>query len=405
MRGFAFGELGRPFQPLSEKELARTYASTTLACVRSSVGTRSPSARNMPPSLKQAWVSYLAKRTALDADIEAIRRRQVSYLAQRAALDADFEPLQRRLDNLTLMLRPVGGKDKRHVADFRPHQLNTGRILYIVLLSLQQSTVNLFASHHWGYTQFAIAAHYGLPLATTSELGAAIRADFGLAKLMEPNDARRGGGGSDSLCPPYPAPLRFVGNSRGLGNRIGWALTAAAVAEAANAPALLTYWPGADRRINGDVYDYREVARLVHFPRRMRFVEERVLRVLGNVRGHDPSPRALSELELETLSQAAFEYAVPNRTYEVPPPWRSHPYINEYIMEAAWPMVEHYGSPFHTQLPSHRHNFTMPKCLDRANFERAYRTVQAELSPRAALQACLPPPRSFLVLHVRGKHR
>ena len=87
---------------------------------------------------------------------------------------------------------------------------------------------------------------------------------------------------------------------------------------------------------------------------------------------------------------------MPNRTYEVPPPWRSRPYINDYIMEAAWPMVRDYGSPFHTQLPSHRHNFTRPKCLNRDHFERAYRTVQAELTPRAALRACLPPPRSFL---------
>ena len=53
-------------------------------------------------------------------------------------------------------------------------------------------------------------------------------------------------------CPPSLVPLRFQGNERGFGNRLGWLLTAAAVAEALNVPALLTYWPGGRRKINGD---------------------------------------------------------------------------------------------------------------------------------------------------------
>ena len=60
--------------------------------------------------------------------------------------------------------------------------------------------------------------------------------------------AATSGGG----CPPSRVPLRFQGNDRGFGNRLGWALTAAAVAEALNAPALLTYWPGGRKKVNGD---------------------------------------------------------------------------------------------------------------------------------------------------------
>ena len=108
--------------------------------------------------------------------------------------------------------------------------------------------------------------------------------------------------GSLHVCPPSATALRFSGNDRGFGNRMGWPLTAAAVAEALNAPVLWSYWPGANKIINGDVYDYREVTRLMHFPTRLAFVDQLVLDRV-HVSGMEMT---WTEAERETLARSAF---------------------------------------------------------------------------------------------------
>lgn len=75
------------------------------------------------------------------------------------------------------------------------------------------------------------------------------------------------------------------------------------------------------------------------------------------------------------------------------------------VMEAAWYIAKHYGGrKSHTKpdIRQRRVDFVRPDCLDREAYERAYRTVQSQLTPRPVLQACLPAPRSFFAMHVRG---
>ena len=284
--------------------------------------------------LKAAWKSRVA---TLQAEAKAIEAR----LASLTNNEADASPLRRRLDNLTRACTAPGSLEKRPDSSSGIRNFSPGRVISIFISTLRGLNPLATDARHYGYNHFAIAAHYGLPFEAREELTSAIRSDFAMDKVLALSDegaGSRGGLGmgagagesTASSCPLLPAPLLFLGNKRGLGNRLGWALTAAAVAEAANAPAILSYWPGASAVINGDVYEYREVSRLVHFPHRMRFVEDRVLRVLGSLRRHEPSPKALHSTDLERLSQAVFEYiAARNATPEVPPPWRSKPYIND----------------------------------------------------------------------------
>lgn len=154
------------------------------------------------------------------------------------------------------------------------------------------------------------------------------------------------------------------------------------------------------------MYDWREIVRLMHFPRRLRFVEDYVQKMVsaGGPRHdsrHDANGSATSkgpplhDSELEALAKAAFSQ-LGRLTYEVPPPWNARPYINDYVMEATWSMVLSYGAP------KRQHNFSLPKCLDRDVYFRAYRKVQGEVGPRAPLLRCLPPRKAFLAVHVRG---
>ena len=76
-----------------------------------------------------------------------------------------------------------------------------------------------------------------------------------------------------SSCPPSPLPLKVLDNFQGLGNRIGWWLTAAALGEALNRP-VVSGWHGAPKWHGGRSYDYYEVRRLLRLPRVMRYLED-----------------------------------------------------------------------------------------------------------------------------------
>ena len=80
---------------------------------------------------------------------------------------------------------------------------------------------------------------------------------------------------SPSACPPHPTALRVESNTQGIGNRFGWWLTAAALAEALNRPAVYTYWAQGVPRLGGRNYDVSEVRRLVQFPRRLIVLRNR----------------------------------------------------------------------------------------------------------------------------------
>lgn len=75
-------------------------------------------------------------------------------------------------------------------------------------------------------------------------------------------------------CGCSSRPLRVLDNFQGWGNRIGWWLTACALAEALHRPAVITGWHGAPKTMGGRNYDYFTVRRLVRFPRTLRFVED-----------------------------------------------------------------------------------------------------------------------------------
>lgn len=75
------------------------------------------------------------------------------------------------------------------------------------------------------------------------------------------------------VCNPSQ-PLRFISTaSAGWGNRIGWLLTAAAIAEALNKSAIYTYWRPALLKGHCCNYDVAELHKLVSFPRVIRFLD------------------------------------------------------------------------------------------------------------------------------------
>ena len=76
-----------------------------------------------------------------------------------------------------------------------------------------------------------------------------------------------------AVCNPSQ-PLRFISTaSAGWGNRIGWLLTAAAIAEALNKSAIYTYWRPALLKGHCCNYDVAELHKLVSFPRVIRFLD------------------------------------------------------------------------------------------------------------------------------------
>ena len=168
-------------------------------------------------------------------------------------------------------------------------------------------------------------------------------------------------------CPALDVGYRVLSNNRGIGNNFGWLLTAAALTLACNAPCVYTYWPRqAVHRV-----DHADMRRLVAFPRVLHWLDSSADAPLGR----------------------SDEYrALANTTIEIP--FHPRPYVNDYVPEPAWQMVEGWRA---------RGRPAARACLTRVNFLRAYRAVQSELRPVAgsALARCLPPRRSFIALHVR----
>ena len=168
--------------------------------------------------------------------------------------------------------------------------------------------------------------------------------------------------------------LRVRDNFQGWGNRVGWWLTASALAKALDRPAVYTGWHGAPKWQGGRNYDYAEVRRVVQFPAVLRFIEDSS-GAAGSVAG-------LPRLKWEELFGALDAEEIP---------YHPKPYVNDYVPETAWQMVRDWGP---------RRLFRWSRCIDRARFLSEYRAVQQQLRPR--IQLCNPRRRSYLAVHVRG---
>ena len=189
-------------------------------------------------------------------------------------------------------------------------------------------------------------------------------------------------------CPAGAPPLKVRGNLQGLGNRIGWYLTAAAVTEALGRSALYTSWPSAaSQGVRGQGardYDFGLVRQLVHFPAVVHFLED--------VETHSSaSSFRTREAWLKADSSVPIRLANGSGLYAESIPFHPRPYVNDYVPECAWAMLEGWTKRRLTRLPV--------GCIARDAFLHAYRRVQSELRPRLPL--CNPPPRSYVVLHIR----
>ena len=176
------------------------------------------------------------------------------------------------------------------------------------------------------------------------------------------------GGACPSLVVDPLRPLRSIDptgrgspETAGFGNRLGWLLSASAVAEVLNR-SLYTIW--ADRTARQDPavpkgYSLAEVEDAIHLPSRLRFVSPQ-----------SGGCRAMQEADI-----------IPSVPGSMPDFY--------YVPEAFWQMWTHWQTRF------------VPQCVSRAEFLQAYARVQAQLRPKFDLQN--PRPRSYLALHWRRR--
>jgi hypothetical protein len=129
-------------------------------------------------------------------------------------------------------------------------------------------------------------------------------------------------------CHALPNVLMVKGNTQGLGNRIGWYLTAAAVARALDRP-VYTSWPnavamGLTKQGNRD-YDYRELARVVRWPRALKFLEEE-----GGPANQTSDPH-MAKASAKALGSTSTFLRLPNGTAlrAGPIPFHPRPYVND----------------------------------------------------------------------------
>lgn len=185
-------------------------------------------------------------------------------------------------------------------------------------------------------------------------------------------------------------PLKVMDNFQGWGNRIGWWLTNAALGEALNRT-VYTGWHGAPKTAGGRNYDYATVRSLVRFPRALHFMEDIVEanRTTGrwrwraggaNARAqqHSDEQRREAGAIPQTLTGATFKAAFRALDAEEVP-YHPKPYVNDYIPEPAWEMIQGW---------KRRGLFAPPPCLTRTVFEAAWRQVGQQLG--SPLEACLP---------------
>ena len=176
-------------------------------------------------------------------------------------------------------------------------------------------------------------------------------------KLRPSDQLAMGVPGLASYGVPDISAFRVHGNSQGLANRLGWWLTATAIAWSINSSAeIYSFWPGQwpSKCCNYDAY---EIASLMHLP-------------------------------LTIVSRQVFNQL--NAT-AVTIPFHPPPYVNDYTMEPAWQMWGTWDA-----LPG----FFLQRCLTtKLRYEEAYRRAQALVQPN--IELCNPPLRSYVAVHIR----
>ena len=176
-------------------------------------------------------------------------------------------------------------------------------------------------------------------------------------KLRPSDQLAMGVPGLASYGVPDISAFRVHGNYQGLANRLGWWLTATAIAWSINSSAeIYSFWPGQwpSKCCNYDAY---EIASLMHLP-------------------------------LTIVSRQVFNQL--NAT-AVTIPFHPPPYVNDYTMEPAWHMWGAWDA-----LPG----FFLQRCLTtRLRYEEAYRRAQALVQPN--IELCNPPRRSYVAVHIR----
>ena len=185
----------------------------------------------------------------------------------------------------------------------------------------------------------------------------------------------------DTLRDGHPAALKVRGNTQGLGNRVGWYLTVAAIAETLGRPCVYTTWPNLVRKghlqAGNRDYDFDLVDEVIAWPRALRFINdtdasERWLRVA----------KAGATLRLDDNSSVLQADLIP---------FHPRPYVNDYVPECAWQMIVNWQQRRLTNLPI--------SCMSREAFLASYRRVQRELRPKVPL--CYPRAKTYVVLHIR----
>ena len=191
-----------------------------------------------------------------------------------------------------------------------------------------------------------------------------------------------------STCPPSPSLLKARGNSQGIGNRIGWYLTVAALAEGLGRRAVYTSWYNAGRigHSNDRDYNFAAVDRLLEWPQVLKFVETDATVAQANRSARVAFVYAASGVPLHAADGSSMLKAdvVPHHP---------RPYINDYVPECAWAMVSAWPR---------RKLLSLPPCLTREAFLTAFRRVQSQLRLKSSARLCAKPPaRTYIVLHIR----
>jgi len=191
---------------------------------------------------------------------------------------------------------------------------------------------------------------------------------------------------SMSSCPEANAsvlPLKVRGNTQGLGNRVGWYLTVAALADALGRPAVFTSWPNVVKAgfkgAGARDYDWPAIDGAIAWPSVLRFLED------------DSESTAWLRAGEDAVQPRGFREGGNVEPHAEPIPYHPRPYVNDYVPECAWEMVTAWARRRLTRLPV--------DCLNRAAFLQSYQRVQAQLRPKVPL--CNPRSQSYIVLHMR----
>ena len=209
--------------------------------------------------------------------------------------------------------------------------------------------------------------------------------------------------------------LKLLPAETGLGNRIGWYLTAAALGQALNRSVVT--WLAAGDRQGGHAYDTALLLRAMAWPKALRFLERD---------RQGPDALAYGEKAKHQAAWAGAPFAmIPGKKALLRAARGSEvSYVtSSYVPSWSWLLLLHYQAALgsvaiHSRqkraealfMPRDLHGApasALPRsasaCLTKQAYLAAYRTVQNEV--RALVDLCNPSPRSYVAIHSRRTDR